>query len=213
MKTTFYTGRGDDGVTHFGNQNISKDSLLFEVLGGLDELNSWLGMCRVEAGQLTTRNLQLTTTDSRLKSKDTGSKLGEKSIRSDVDIAAHILFLQECVFILQAEVAGVGFGYESNVLVREEKIGMMESAIQEIDLFISPIRKFIIPGGSELSARLDVARTVARKLERDLVRFSKEKVLRKEVLQFVNRLSSFLFALARYANWKAGIEEESPRYE
>ena len=52
MNTKFFTGVGDDGVCKMGNQKISKGNSLFEVLGGLDELNSWIGFCRVEANKI-----------------------------------------------------------------------------------------------------------------------------------------------------------------
>ncbi|MDI6821160.1 MAG: ATP:cob(I)alamin adenosyltransferase, partial [Patescibacteria group bacterium] len=96
--------------------------------------------------------------------------------------------------------------------VTENKTKALENLIGVIDKITPPLKKFIIPGGSELSARLDVARVFARDLERDAVRFSKSLSISKELLQFFNRLSSALFALARYTNFKLGITEEHPTY-
>lgn len=70
----------------------------------------------------------------------------------------------------------------------------------------------MIPGGSETAARLDFARAFSRRAERQVVNFSRKKKVSKETLKFLNRLSSFLFALARDANYKAGVKEENPTY-
>ena len=117
--------------------------------------------------------------------------------------------------MVQAEVAVIGFGYKAKSF--REKIGRktieLEKFIGKIDKKLPIIKKFILPGGSELSARLDVARVIARRAERATVRFNnKKKRLPPELLQFLNRLSSAFFALARYVNHAKKVKEENPKY-
>jgi cob(I)alamin adenosyltransferase len=78
-----------------------------------------------------------------------------------------------------------------------------------------PITNFTVAGGTELSALLDVARTIARRAERRVTAVA-ELGLRKvspNTKAYLNRLSSLLFALARYANESAGIARETPNYK
>ncbi|MDI6734528.1 MAG: cob(I)yrinic acid a,c-diamide adenosyltransferase [Patescibacteria group bacterium] len=188
MKTSFFTGSGDEGVVKIGRVRKSKDNEFFKVLGSLDRLNSWLGFCRIEAINSFPKNTK-------------------------IDLAQIIKDIQEILFIAQAEVAAIGFGgNETNLKVTEDKIKTLENLIEVVDKITPPLKKFIIPGNNELSARLDIARVFARDLERDTVGFSKSQNISKELLRFFNRLSSALFALARYANFKLGVVEEHPTY-
>jgi len=181
MKTKFFTGQGDRGRSAFGKKKLPKDNALFDLLGDLDELNSWVGFARVEA------------------KKDMGEILK---------------MVQQTLFIIQAEAAVAGFGYKARGFSRIDagKTREVEKIIETLDKKLPPIRKFILPGGSELSARLDVARVIARRAERAAVKFNRTKKLSPEMLQFLNRLSSLFFALARYANHKKGVKEDNPRY-
>jgi len=182
MKTKFFTGKGDKGQSAFGKKKLPKDDILFDVLGSLDELNSWTGFCRTGAPR---------------------------------DITPLLREIQETLFMVQAEVAVIGFGYKAKSF--REKIGRktieLEKFIGKIDKKLPIIKKFILPGGSELSARLDVARVIARRAERATVRFNnKKKRLPPELLQFLNRLSSAFFAIARYVNHAKKVKEENPKY-
>ncbi len=181
MKTQFYTGRGDKGQSYFGKKKLPKDNALFDLLGDLDELNSWTGLARVEARK---------------------------------DLAGILKIVQQNLFIVQAEVAVIGFGYEVGGFRKIDagRTGEIERTIRSVDKKMPPLRKFILPGGSELSARLDIARAMARRAERAAVKFNRSKKLSPALLQFLNRLSSLFFALARYANHKKRIREENPRY-
>lgn len=193
MKTKFFTGVGDAGKVKIGKMEISKADFLFEVLGNLDELNSWLGFCKMAAGK----------TYIRLR-----------NFRKDsIEIFPILKEIQEALFIAQAEIAAIGLGVKNNnKKITPAKTEFLEKIIGEIDTFLSPLKNFVIPGGSELSSRLDIARAISRRVEKTTVRYSKEKELSPELLKFLNRLSSALFALARYANFKLGIKEENPSY-
>ena len=123
-------------------------------------------------------------------------------------IAAALRGMQETLFIIQAEVAG------AEKRVGEGAVKEVEKLVNEIEKEIPPLKGFSIAGGTELSALLDVARTLARRAERRVI-LVKELGLRElapETLAYLNRLSSLLFAFARLANHLAGVAEETPRY-
>jgi len=188
MNTKFFTGEGDNGESKMGNQKISKGDLVFDVLGGLDELNSWIGFCRVEA---------------------------EKNEIKDIPLEIQVILkeVQNNLFVAQAEIAAIAMDIQNNSKkITAEKTIILEQMIKKIDLELPPLTKFIIVGGSEISVRLDIERAIARRVEKSAVKLSKEKKLTSEFLKFLNRLSSILFALARYANFKLDIKEENPSY-
>lgn len=192
-----------------GKHKIAKDDALFQLLGGLDELNSWIGFCRAGAAKT-----------SKLKT-----------------LAGWLKEVQQALFIIQAEVAALGNGLKPKFKISKEKTAWLEKIIKEIDKKLPPLTKFIIPGASEISARIDVARVLARKTERAGktlsaptpnkqwrqsrgVQFclcgcggSANAKLSPELLQYLNRLSSFLFALARWSNYVLKIKEENPSYK
>jgi len=124
------------------------------------------------------------------------------------NIANTIRDVQEKLFIIQAEVAG------ADKKVGEDAVPKVEEIVNDIEKEIPPLKGFSIAGGTELSAMLDVARTLARRAERRIVAV-KEKGLRDvsaDSMTYMNRLSSLLFALARLANHLAGVAEENPKY-
>ena len=116
--------------------------------------------------------------------------------------------MQENLFIIQAEVAG------ADKHLAPEAVRKMEKIIGEIEKEIPPITGFSISGGTELSALLDVARTLTRRAERRMITAKDVQAcaLSSETMAYMNRLSSLLFALARLANYLSGIVEENPRY-
>jgi cob(I)alamin adenosyltransferase len=122
--------------------------------------------------------------------------------------------IQEDLFIAQAEIGSLGAGYEPSKKMTQEKIKSIERIIEKIDKEIPSITNFIIPRGSRESAVLDFGRALARRAEREIVAFSKKDTKTSEdLLKFMNRLSSILFALARYLNHVKGIKEKNPQYK
>ncbi len=190
---TLYTAKGDDGTTTtFGcDQRLSKSSSIAEALGTLDEANSYLGMCKVQA---RADNFQL--------------DLSEVSGTSQ-SIADIVHELQDDLFIVQAELAG------ADKTMPESKVKWLEGIIAEIEQELPPITTFFISGGTELASRFDFARTLARRAERRVVGVHDEGVQKvgKHTLAYLNRLSSILYALARFANHQRDIREDSPDYE
>jgi cob(I)alamin adenosyltransferase len=123
-------------------------------------------------------------------------------------IADPVREAQETLFIIQAEIAG------ADKKISSDTIRHAEESIRDIEKEIPPLKGFSIAGGTELSALLDVARTLARRAERRLVSAREAHACTSsgETLAYMNRLSSLLFALARLANHLAGVAEETPRY-
>jgi len=182
-----YTRAGDNGTTKtFGcDQRISKSSLIAEALGSLDETNSFLGLCKIKAGE---------------------KKL---SLPSGGSIQKVIHNAQKNLFIVQAELAG------SEMSLDESKVKEIEEIIDAIEKELPPIKSFFISGGTEMASLFDVARTISRRAERRTVEVKEEgkRDLGQFTKAYLNRLSSLLYALARWSNFKSGIEEESPDYK
>lgn len=183
MNTLFFTRDGDSGKSGFGAKKIKKDDALFDALGALDSVNSLVGWCAVAANKKVPK------------------------------LHRDLLAVQEMIFIAQAELAGIGFGMKSAQMIDMTSIKRLETMILNIDATLPPLKQFVLPGGSELAARLDIARTAVRDAERAVVRLSTKKKCPPELLIFMNRLSSVLFAFARFANFKLGMKEKNPSYQ
>ncbi len=130
------------------------------------------------------------------------------------DFDAVLKRVQEVVFIAQAEVAATGFEYEIKPVNKMSAAytAFLETEIKKLDEKLPALKNFVLPGGTRLAAELDLARAVARRAERSAVAFNEKKPLSPEILKFLNRLSSLIFALARFANKSAERNEESPNY-
>ncbi len=87
-------------------------------------------------------------------------------------------------------------------LLDDSRISRLESAIEEMNGELPPLKEFILPGGDEFCVRLHVTRTVCRRAERSCVTLMNSGVDVKSWLQYLNRLSDYLFVLVRYANKK-----------
>lgn len=181
-----YTRKGDDGTTKtFGcDQRISKSSAIAEALGSLDEINSFLGICKV-------------------KSAEQKLNLGDKKI-SDI-----VHGIQQTLFIIQAELAGadkrVG---EEKVLEIEGLINQIEKILPPIKTF------FISGGteiGATFDVARTIARRAERRVVE--VNKENSRPISPETLKYLNRLSSILYALARLCNHLSGINEEPPSYK
>lgn len=185
-----YTRKGDDGTTKtWGcDQRMSKSSSVAEALGSLDEINSFLGITKV-------------------KSAEAGHIIDLPKGPQKVEHIIH--FIQDTLFTIQAQVAG--FPKQ----IPEGRVTEIESITDTIEKGLPPITSFFISGGTELAATFDVARTIARRAERRVVGVHEERVVKiaPETLQYLNRLSSILYALARYANQLGGVSENPPKYE
>lgn len=170
------TKTGDKGESGLANgQRVGKDSLVFEVIGTLDELNSWLGLIAVKMG--------------------TAFKAHKK----------YIYEIQDTLFYIGAEVA------------QSPKAKLAAAAVEKLEKNSDELQnsmqgnwhtKFLLPGGTELGAHLDLARTVCRRSERLMVRLTKEQLLSPTLLQYINRLSDYLYVLRCFVNMQEQYHEK-----
>ena len=174
--TRIYTRKGDDGTTSlwYGGR-VAKSDRRTEAYGSLDEAASALGVARSLCGS------------------------------EDAELAADILRLQDDLFIAGAELAtapeAAGRLEDGVSRVTDEMVGELETLIDRHMERVDLPPKFVIPGGTQLSAQLDVARAVIRRAERRAVALNKGGELASEILlRFLNRASDAAYAMARAAD-------------
>lgn len=186
-----YTKKGDSGTTKLFDcpqgTRLDKNELIFEALGTVDEVNSLLGIIKV-----------ISIEKSEVLKHKTGDFMFGEILEK----------IQNLLFSIQAEIGG------SPDLITQEHITYLESVIQMVEDEIPPITTFIVYGGTLISAHLDVARAVSRRCERLAVGVHKQgmRKVNPNTLQFLNRLSSVFYALARYSNFSHNCNEQSPQY-
>ncbi len=173
--TRIYTRTGDAGETSlFGGHRVSKSDPRVGAYGTIDELNAVVGMARATGP---------------------GPEIDQVLER-----------VQHHLFDLGAELATPqGSSAASHVpRVASEWVEALEKDIDRFDAGLPPLRAFILPGGTPAAALLHLARTVARRAEREIVALTAREPLNPELLKFANRLSDLFFVLARAANLAAG---------
>ncbi|OGI72697.1 ATP:cob(I)alamin adenosyltransferase [Candidatus Nomurabacteria bacterium RIFCSPHIGHO2_02_FULL_38_15] len=189
-----YTGKGDGGTTKLFNtpvgERLSKSANIFEALGTIDELNSFLGIVKVLCTQ-------------------TGYAVNAQSFESIIHN------VQENLFIIQAELAGSAMSItESTIHEVEGLITNIETNLPPIKTF------FISGGtllGAHFDTARTIARRAERRVVAVHEAGSQGQSLRKnkvseQTLKYLNRLSSLFYALARYSNHLVGIDEKPPSY-
>ncbi len=169
MAFKIYTKTGDKGTTSLiGGTKVSKAHLRIEAYGTVDELNAHIGLCK---DQLTDEGSVNTLQEVQDRLFTVGSAL---ACDPGKETKMSIPDLQEtdCAFL-------------------EEQIDAMEK-------ILPPMKSFILPGGHVAISQLHVARCVCRRAERCCVRLSAETSVEPIVIRYLNRLSDYLFVLARY---------------
>ncbi len=180
-----YTRTGDQGDTGLvDGSRVAQDSLRVEAYGAVDELNAALGLARVW--------------NDRGK-RDRASQWLDGVLRK----------LQDELFDLGSELASPpGFDYPGKFVVGAEEIRALEAIIDRCTAETDPLTSFILPGGGPVSGFLHLARTVARRAERDVLRLVRdEPATGTRVLAYLNRLSDLLFVLSRWAGKHRGETE------
>lgn len=182
QSTMLYTRKGDGGTSGlFGSkERLPKNSPVFHALGTLDELNSFLGLCRAQTANFT----------------------------SPVDLPEDIKQVQEHLFIIQAELAG------AEKEISQKHVDILEKIIERVEAHIENPHAFVIPGANEISALFDITRAVSRRAERTVIEAAdKDSDFPAETKAYLNRISSLLYACARYTASFPGSHESSPTYE
>jgi cob(I)alamin adenosyltransferase len=171
-----YTKKGDDGTTSlwYGGR-IPKHHGRTDAYGTLDEACSLLGVARALCGS------------------------------DQEELAADILRLQDDIFVAGAELATAPEAAErlqdGVSRTTEEMVSELERLIDRYMAQVELPPKFVIPGGNQLSAQLDVARTTIRRAERRISELNEAGEIASEtVIHFVNRASDAIYAMARYAD-------------
>jgi cob(I)alamin adenosyltransferase len=181
-----YTKTGDKGQTRLvGGSLVSKSDLRLEAYGTIDELNSILGLCR-----------SLILSHSKFT--------GEQEIKDDLYRVQNELF--NIGSILANEDSAM---WPHLPQIREDQIQKLELSIDRMTAQLEPLKNFILPGGTLLAAHLHIARTVARRAEREMAKEPTYSESPYAICQiYINRLSDYLFTLARFANLKDSHKEE-----
>ncbi|HSU78799.1 MAG TPA: cob(I)yrinic acid a,c-diamide adenosyltransferase [Candidatus Angelobacter sp.] len=174
-----YTRSGDKGTTSLVyGKRVRKDDVRVEAYGTCDEANSMIGFAL--------------------------SHLNAVSFEGKEEFLQVFHKVQTALFHVGAELA-TPQDKEVKWAVTKELIDDLERTIDKWDQSLEPLKQFILPGGSPAGAALHVARTIARRAERQAVKLEDE--LNPLVISYLNRLSDFLFVSARYINHILKVEE------
>ncbi len=174
-----YTKFGDEGQTMLASgDTVDKDHPRVRAYGEVDELNATLGLVRLELG------------------RELGPR--DDAFRSGLD--GELARIQQELFNLGAELATPS-AVEGGARLRVEQrhVDALEQAIDRHNAELEPLRSFILPGGGPTGSAAHLARTVCRRAERDIVTLAKHEGVRSEARIYLNRLSDYLFVIARAA--------------
>lgn len=179
-----YTRTGDKGTTRLaGGQQVAKDDLLVEAYGAVDELSTILGLARTFNAQTQPAEVQ-----RRLE--------------------ALLKELQNDLFNLGGDLSSPADSPFNPYRMGDVDVKRLEDLCDTLNEDLGPLKDFILPGGGPTGAFLHQARTVCRRAERRLVTALRaDDTINAGALRYLNRLSDYLFVLARWANRQAGEPE------
>jgi cob(I)alamin adenosyltransferase len=170
-----YTRTGDDGTTALGTgERRKKCDLRIACYGTVDETNAAVGLARL-------------------------------GLADDVEIDAMLARIQNDLFDLGADLCSPDTGGGTvRLRVTDAQVVRLENEIDRLNAQLSPLRSFVLPGGTAAAAHLHLARTVCRRAERLMVELADRpgEEVSAAALKYVNRLSDFLFVASRFVNRK-----------
>jgi cob(I)alamin adenosyltransferase len=174
-----YTKTGDKGITSLiGGTKVSKAHLRIETYGTVDELNSYIGLC--------------------------------KDLLTDKNSTAVLQEVQDRLFTIGAALA-CDSEKETKMKIpdlKEEDITLLEKEIDKMNETLPPMKSFILPGGHPTVSHIHISRCICRRAERCCVRLEAEQnEVEPIIIKYLNRLSDYLFVLARYAAHQLKSEE------
>ena len=176
--TRLYTRKGDDGSTGLGGgQRVPKDSPRVTAYGAVDELNSAIGIALSHG--LVPR------------------------------LAEILPIVQNELFHLGSDLCFLEEDKKKFNLpqIEARHVTALERIIDELNEAVGPLENFILPGGAVGSAHLQLARTICRRAERDVIALSRLEPIGEFVVAYLNRLSDALFVMGRYENKMRGVAE------
>lgn len=168
-----YTRSGDKGDTALGNGvRVPKDSLRVEAYGTVDETNACVGLAR---------------------------------LRAEGEMDAALARIQNDLFDMGADLCRPDMAKDADaeyppLRATDSQVDRLEAEIDAMNSALSPLRSFVLPGGSALAASLHQCRTVCRRAERITVSLSREEPVNPAVVRYLNRLSDWFFVASRAAN-------------
>jgi len=179
MSMKIYTKTGDKGTTSLiGGTKVPKSDLRIETYGTVDELNSWIGLIN---DQMTGVNWNTVLKEVQDRLFTIGS-----SLATDAEKAPKMKLPD----------------------LHEEDIHLLEKEIDSMTAALPEMKSFILPGGHPVVSSMHVARCVCRRAERLTVNMQyHELFVDEKVIRYLNRLSDYLFTLARFAAMRLGVEE------
>jgi len=178
MAMKIYTKTGDGGTTSLiGGTRVSKAHLRIEAYGTIDELNSYIGLCK--------------------------DLLGEQN-------SAVLPEIQDRLFTIGSALA-CDPEKETKMKIpdlKEEDVALLENEIDSMNEMLPPMKSFILPGGHATVSHIHIARCICRRAERSCVRLQIEKNEVESIIpKYLNRLSDYLFVLARYTAHTLKVSE------
>lgn len=184
MTFKIYTKTGDKGETSlYGGTRVSKAAARVESYGTLDELNAFIGLAKAEI--------------------------------SDEKVLSQLQKIQFDLFTVGSEAATptdkmllANGKNRLDLMISEKEITELELWMDDFDAELEPLKFFILPSGGKAAATLHVCRTVCRRAERAMVFLNETEEVRPELIKYLNRLSDYLFILARYISKISGEKEE-----
>ncbi len=184
MTFKIYTKTGDKGETSlYGGTRVSKAAARVESYGTLDELNALIGLAKSEI--------------------------------SDEKVLSQLQKIQFDLFTVGSEAATptdkmllANGKNRLDVMISDKEITELEIWMDDFDAELEPLKFFILPSGGKAAATLHVCRTVCRRAERAMVFLNETEEVRPELIKYLNRLSDYLFILARYISKISGEKED-----
>ena len=178
MSLKLYTKTGDKGTTSLlGGKKVSKADLRIEAYGNVDELNSFIGC---------------------LKDQETVTDKLKKQLHL---IQKHLFTIGS---LLAAEAGFSGFDLPR---LSTSEVDQLETWIDEFDSGMPALKNFVLPGGHSAASWSHVCRSVCRRAERSIVSLSRKEEIDEIIIQFMNRLSDYLFIFARHLGHSHNVPE------
>lgn len=179
MAFKIYTKTGDKGTTSLiGGTKVPKSHLRIEAYGTVDELNSYIGLC--------------------------------KDLITDENGRQVLQEVQDRLFTIGSSLACDPVKEPKMQMpdLKEEDVNLLEKEIDKMNDVLPPMKNFILPGGHPTVSHIHIARCVCRRAERCCVRLELESTeVEPVIIKYINRLSDYLFVLARYAAHQLGSGE------
>ncbi len=176
--TKVYTRTGDQGTTSLvGGVRISKADIRLEAYGTVDELSSHLGLL------------------ASMVDDDDDCQIIHRIQNTLFNVGTHLATDQSKTTLSPA------------AMLKAEEIVFIEQQIDEINGLLPEPQGFVLPGGCSAAAQAHVCRTVCRRAERCITTLAENAIVAPEIMQYVNRLSDYMFVLAKKINFNKGMDE------